>query len=447
MDQELEEMFRAYDIRGNTESVLTPDVMRRIGKAYGSLLDWLNKEEVVVGHDARNTSDGLSEAFIGGVEDTGRYVVDLRREPFGVVLFYAWRNDIESAYITASHLPKQWNGVKFYHPNGVGYTAEENEEVRDLFMNESFVEGDGTVEEMDVREEYLDFVRSQVDGGDASVLLDCGNGVAGLTAPELFRKAGFDVTTLFEEPDGSFPNRESDITDESVSRLREEVADHDFGIAYDGDSDRCALVTREGRLLEADETAAIVLEEFLREREGTIIANVECSRMIEDVAERHGCTVERVRVGHTYLYKAVHDHDAIFGVEKAGHFAVPHVFPLDDAVAASLFFASQVDAMDRTLEEVVEDLPDYHSDRIAFECPDDRKFDVVNTLTEEFRKEYDQTTTIDGIRVDLEEGWVLIRASNTSPKIRLTLEAEDREAFERLRERFSSRLERAIEDA
>ena len=445
---DIQDIFRAYDIRGNAEKELTPEVMEKIGKAYGTFLG--SGEKVVLGHDARNSSEELSEAFIRGLRSTDvDEIVDLGLEPFGVVLFYGWEAGYESAFITASHLPPEWNGVKFYHPDGVGFLEEENHEIRDIFLKEEFAVSDSETEvvEKDFRQEYIDYVVSKIgEREEMKVLMDCGNGVAGLTAPEVFRKLGFEVDVLNEEPDGDFPSRESDVNDESISELREKVRDYDIGVAYDGDSDRCFLITPEGRLLKADETAYIVLDKLLEKVDGNVIANVECSRRLEQVAEKHGSTVKRVRVGHTYLFKAIRDEGAVFGVEKAGHFAVPEIFPLDDGVAASAFFTAMA-SLFGSFEEEVERMPKYYGDRIPFECPDSEKFDVVRKLQKQLSEEYENTSTVDGIRVEKDEGWILIRASNTSPKIRITVEAETEEDFESLRKEFSTKLEKAIEEA
>lgn len=437
----IEDIFRAYDIRGNTEEELTPEVMEQVGRAYGThVAQECEADAVVLGRDARVTSEQLHDAFLEGLASTAvGEVIDLGLTAFGVALFYAWDAGHECAYITASHLPPEWNGVKFYHPSGVGFMQEENDRVRERFEDDAIEEGVTGVIRDDPTEAYMAHVTGSLDGFRLDVLVDCGNGVGGLTAPRLFRELGADVTTLFEEPDGRFPNRESDISEESCSRLLEDVSGHDIGVAYDGDSDRCALVTPSGRLLTADETAYLVLDEYLEDHDGPVVANVECSRLIEDVAEEHDCEVIRVRVGHTYLYDAVVRNDAVFGVEKAGHFATPEVFPLDDAVAASAFFLDQLAEVD--IERAVEELPEYHNAREAYECPDSEKFDVVSRLQERFEDEFERTNTKDGVRVDLDDGWILIRASNTSPKIRLTVEAETAADRDRLRDEFGARLE------
>ncbi len=444
---EIREIFRAYDIRGNTEENLTFEVMEKIGKAFGTFIDKKGYKKVVVGHDARNTSIKLKKAFITGIKSSKvKRIVDLGLEPFGTVLYYGWKRGFETAYITASHLPPMWNGVKFYHSNGVGYLEEENNQIRDIFLEESFEEGsEAKVLKDDVRDEYIDYVVENVTGGDLDVVIDCGNGVAGLTAPDILDDLGFNVDVLHGKPDGDFPNRESDVNEESISKMLEIIEDYDIGMAYDGDSDRCFIITNNGELLRADETAYLVLEKLLEEKKGDVVANVECSRRIEDVAEKHGSKVKRVRVGHTYLFKAIKENEAIFGVERAGHFAVPQIFPLDDGVAASALFASKISEFE-DIEEELDDMPEYFGDRIPFKCPDSDKFEVVEKIKDKLVNEYEETSTVDGVRVELENGWVLIRASNTSPKIRITMEAKTEKDYREIKSEFSNKLEQTINE-
>lgn len=444
MQDVLDDIFRAYDVRGTGED-LTPAVMETIGQAFGTYVIKNGHEEVVVGHDARRTSEDLYEALIDGIRKSPVSRIDkVGNEPFGVVQFHGWQTDKEIAYITASHLPPAWNGVKFYHQTGVGYAEEENMTIKDQIIDDTRRDGeDTTIEAVDAREPYINYLDDAIDSIDLDILLDCGNGMSGVTAPLLFEKQGATVTTLFEEPDGSFPNRESDVSADSLTKLADAVGDHDLGIAFDGDADRCAVMLPDGTLLDADELAALVLDTFLEQQQGPVIANVECSSLLDWVTERHGVPIERVRVGHTYLLEAAVEHDAVFGVEKSGHFTVPHIFPLDDGVATALFMASVIDSMEGSLTEQNEQLPDTYRDRIAFECSSEIKFDVVEHVGERVLGMGD-ITAIDGVRLERDEGWVLIRASNTSPKVRLTVEAETEEGFETLKKTFSQMIEQEI---
>lgn len=445
----VEEIFRAYDVRGRVPGDLDADVMRRIGRAFGSDLLERGADAVVVGRDMRPSSEDLLDALADGIAAAGVDVQDAGFVPYGPVLFAGWDRGLPSAYITASHLAAGWNGVKFADGDGGGYLEEENMAVRDRFLAEEFAEDGGTRAEVDVLDAYRGHLLDRVDLDPVDVLLDPGNGSAGVAAPDLFWDAGATLEVMNGDPDGTFPNRPSDVTAETLEDLRAAMRDgeHDVGLAYDGDADRVAVVDDRGRLLSAEQVAYVLLDVLFEEETGPVVANVECSRMLEEVAERHGRDVVRVRVGHSYLFQGMQEHDAVLGVEKSRHMAVRKILPLDDGIAASLAVAEVVSRLDRPLSAVVDDIPDYHRDRISFEVPDAVKFDVVERLQDALEEEYEETNTLDGIRVETEQGWILIRASNTSPKVRLTVEAETQEAFEELEREFSARLDDAIEDA
>lgn len=441
----LEDIFRAYDIRGDTREELTPGIMQDIGRAYAA---GLPTKKVVVGQDVRTTSPALADAFVDGLTSSGVQVLDAGTSPYGPVLFYGWEEGLPSAFITASHLPRDWNGVKFAHGNGIGYTAEENMAVRDRFFDRAFESGTGSVKEVNARKPYLRHLLKTVSVGRVKVLMDCGNGSSCLVAPRLFRKAGVSLDVIHGEPDGTFPNRESDVTENSLVRLKEEMhnKDYDIGIAYDGDADRVAAVDGAGRLLSSEQLAAVLFPHVAKTQDGPLVANVECSRMLEHVTHLHDRDVVRVRVGHTYLFKAMKEHDACLGVEKAGHMGVPHVLPLDDGIATSLYAAAVVSRTKQRLAAAVNDLPEYYQGRSTFTVPDDMKFHVIRLLQDRMTRGYDNTSMMDGIRVDFKTGWALIRASNTSPKIRLTVEAETGEAFEKIQRQFDEQLQDAIDD-
>lgn len=443
----LEDIFRAYDVRGRVNDELTPDVMEAIGHAYAADL---NKGTIVVGHDVRESSPDLCQAFVRGITSAGIDVFDCGLAPYGATLFYSWQKVLPSAFVTASHLPQGWNGIKFAHGNGIGFTEQENMRIRNRFFDGHRASSgqSGSVQTVNVLDQYTDHLRSNVDVGRVRVLMDCGNGAASVVAPDLFRAAGVDVDVMHGEPDGTFPNRESDVTEESLEHLRERVAaaDYDMGVAYDGDADRVAVIDDDGRLLDAEQLAAILLQDVFEREEGPVVANVECSRMLEHIADQYDRDVVRVRVGHTYLFKAIQKYDACLGVEKSGHMGIPHVLPLDDGVAASLYAAEVVSKLDNSLSDAVQLLPDYVRGRFSFNVPDSEKFAVVRNLQERLSREYQRTNTMDGIRVDMDDGWILARASNTSPKIRLTVEADDVGAYEKLDVEFTRIIEDAIED-
>ncbi|MFB6265689.1 MAG: hypothetical protein ABEI07_01245, partial [Candidatus Nanohaloarchaea archaeon] len=343
-----ETIFRAYDIRGEVPEELDEEVMERIGKAFGTRLRGGGEGKVVVGRDVRDSSPELEEALSRGIASTGVKVLGAGTVPSGPLLFHSRENGLHSAYVTASHLPPGNNGVKFARSDGAGYTEEENSEVEKIFQEGEFREGEGKIEDIKVLEPYRDYLLNSVEVGDIDVLLDPGNGTASLTAPDIFWEAGAELEVMNGDPEGSFPNRSSDVTEESLENLREkmEEGEHEAGFAYDGDADRLAVVDDRGRLLSSEEVAYLALEELLKEEGGPVVANVECSRLIEDVAEQYGSEVIRTRVGRSYVFREVMEQGAVLGVESSRHICIAPLFPLDDGVAVSFYLASIISGLE-----------------------------------------------------------------------------------------------------
>ena len=436
-------IFRSYDVRGVYGKDITEDIMRGIGNALGNHV----RSDVVVGRDCRLSSKNLSAAFIEGVLRAGKDVTDVGEVPLGAGMFYAWREKKEYAFITASHLPKEWNGVKFFHANGIGFIEEENMKVRDAYLKGPAASGKrGSVMKpaWDVLGGYKSFLLSKSKARKRlKVVLDCGNGMAGMIAPAIFREAGFEVEVLFERPDGNFPNRSPDQMEDPLNELRKRVVKADFGIAYDGDGDRMVLVSRLGKKLTPEQSSYFMLTEILKKESGPVIANVECTRAIDVVAERFNRPLKRIKVGHTFLMENVHKEKACFGVEVSGHYVVPSMLPFDDSLAVSLYAASVLSSRDGPLEEEIKGMPVYPFERVNFDCSDQKKFQVVEGLKKEAGR-LGKASFLDGIRVDMDRGWVLIRASNTGPTIRLTVEGETEKEKEEIKRIFSVMLERAI---
>ncbi|MBI5347113.1 MAG: hypothetical protein HZB66_00705 [Candidatus Aenigmarchaeota archaeon] len=444
-------IFRSYDVRGIYGKDLNEEIMESIGNAFGSKI----QNDCVVASDSRSSSPSLCKAFIKGVVDRGKNVVEITDVPLGVGMFMAWQHKKSYAYITASHLAKEWNGVKFFHSSGLGFMEDENFEIRDMVLK-SPVPGKGKIKTIkqgrlekintnkaiEVYQNYL--LRRFKAEKSLKVVLDCGNGMAGPVAPGMFKKAGFEVETVFEEVDCSFPNRAPEPTSESLSALSKKVRDSDIGIAYDGDGDRMVLADETGRILDSVQTSYMILKELLKTEKGSIVANVEASRVIDKAAKQFGRTVIRVPVGHTFLVEAVHKQKACFGLEVSGHYCIPSVVPYDDSLAISLFVAVLLSRSDRKLSDIVNELPVLVLKRTAASCPDNKKFGVVERLKHRLQEEYENTNTMDGVRVDFDDAWVLIRASNTASIIRLTIEAETEKRYEELRRKFHAILENEI---
>jgi phosphomannomutase len=440
-------IFRAYDVRGLYGTDLTEEIMERIGNAFASEFV---KDVVVVGRDGRTSSPSLENAFISGVLKAGKNVIDVGMVPRGVYLFWAWRLKKTSAYITASHLGKEWNGVKFAHENGIELFEDDNYRVRDLVLAGKFetAASPGKVVKEDPVDEYKKYIISKVGsvgaGKKIKVAMDCGNGVAGLVAPALFELAGLEVITINGEVDGNFPNRPPDIDESDLSVLMEKSKQSDVGIVFDGDGDRMKLVDNEGRVMGPEAVSYLILKQLVKEQRGPIIANVECLKVMDEIAENHKRDLYRVRVGNSFLVQAVYEKGACFGVERSGHFCIPSIIPVDDAVAVSLYAVKALGGMDKKLSDIVDEIPLYPFKRFKVDCPDEIKFKVIENLKKKLGAQYEKVNTLDGVRVDFDYGWALIRASNTGPVIRLSIEATGEDKMMELNKKFLAVLKEEI---
>jgi phosphomannomutase len=441
-------IFRAYDIRGVYGDNLTDDIMENIGNIVPQFSD---KGDFAVARDGRLSSPALSEALIKGLRRAGANVTDLGINPLGSACFHGWKNNTIILYITGSHLAKEYNGVKMFYPTGQGFSEEEIRSISDMYRNGKFIErGYGDLIIRDNREiinNYIDYLISKTKPKRRmKIILDCGNGAASVIAKDLFEKAGFKVKTIFGELDGSFPNRYPDPMKDPMDKMKKEIQGYDMGFGYDGDGDRMNPMDDRGRKLGPEQTSYVILSELLRTEKGPVIANVECTRVLDDIAERFGRTLKRIKVGHTFLAETVHKDKGAFGVERSGHFMLPSLIPFDDSLAISYYMACMLSSQDRKLSEIVDEIKVCPFSRDAVQCPDDIKFKVMETLTKRLDGEYDRVNTLDGVRIDFPDGWVLIRVSNTSPQIRITVEADTEERLQEIKLEFEEKLKQEIND-
>ncbi|MFX0149913.1 MAG: hypothetical protein ACFFAJ_03970 [Candidatus Hodarchaeota archaeon] len=459
----IKHIFRAYDIRGIFNKEITPHNHFRIGLAFGSFLQIekamdIENGYIFIAYDIRQTSSLLAQAFAAGVMTTG-INVEFSGEPlqFGACLFSAWQGGaFATAFITASHLPPEWNGIKFYYGTGVGFSEEDNMRIRDIFLDEAFIRAKwnkvGQMTVKNLNEEYVEFLTNKFKiSRMLKVVVDCGNGASCLSAPAVLRAVGLEVVTLFCTVDPSFPNRSSEPNEKSLRFLSEKVIKEnaDFGIGFDGDGDRCVVVDDKGRVLIADITGLILAKFLLKGEESPkrVIINVECSLALEKVLSPFA-TVERIKVGHTFLTaEAQKKADTIIGIESSGHMVFPKIFLFDDAMLIPLKLAEVLSRQKAPLSKLVNELPRLYKRKIAIDAPDDVKFVVIAQLLENIRNSYDNVTSIDGIGIPFgTESWVLIRASNTGPKIRIIVEAESEVQANGLLTKFQQQLIEKIKE-
>ena len=418
-------IFRAYDIRGIFGKDLTEEIMTRIGEAAGTY----SPGNFTVGRDFREHGAQLEKAFVSGLKRTGSNANLVGTCPAPLCVFANWKmkNGI-TAYITASHLPAEWNGVKFFRQDGIGFFEDENKELGEISTLGNFKIGTGSAKELTgMDEEYANFVAERIKPEGIDVIVDFGNGAACLLVPKILKRIGVKASFLFDWPDSTFSNRDPEPKPESLTALSEKVVKEgaDLGIAFDGDGDRAIFVDDVGKVIMTEQSAILFIRDIMKTRRGPVVANIECSDIIEDEVRKYGQKVFRIPVGHTFLVQETKKHDAVFGVEKSGHICVPKFFWFDDAIINSMYMIDIVSRMGKKLSDALKELPTRLFERIEINCSDEKKFQIITKIKEKVLETYENTETIDGIKIVFPDSWALIRASNTSPIIRLSIEARN----------------------
>jgi phosphomannomutase len=448
------QIFRAYDIRGLYNKDISPDVFYKIGLAAGSYVKQMVKgSQIVIGSDIRQSSPPLTHAFIAGVTATGVHIKYTGTTSFGQTLFTGGELHADLiAFVTASHLPPEWNGIKFYYGDGVGLPEDKLNAIRDLVLRDFFevVSWDkiGQVQSVDAKTGYKNFFSSHFKfKKKLKVALDCGGASMTLSAPEIFTTLGLHMVPVYCDPDPTFSQRPSDPKPKNLTTLVETVKQQrcDFGVAFDGDGDRAVIVDNTGKILSADQTGIILGKYGIKEKKGTIIVNVECSKSVKEQLEPLGFTIKQIPVGHTFLTLEAKKEHAPLGIESSGHLILPEYFLFDDALVVPLKIAEILEHVKKPLHELVSEIPMYPTKKEEIECADEIKFNVVQQLKQKLTKEFEHVNTMDGVRVDLPDGWILIRPSNTSPIIRLTTEADNETILQDLTTQFLARTHEIIE--
>jgi phosphomannomutase len=365
--------------------------------------------------------------------------------------------------VTASHLPPEWNGVKFYYSDGVGLSEEDNDEICKIYIEESYnkqptVQNWKSISEIKIKHyfnEYQNFLKKNLSlNKKLKIIVDCGNGSASLSAPSILRDSGYEVSELWCDPNPEFPNRSPEPNENSLSELSKRIIEKnfDFGIGFDADGDRGVVVDNKGRIINPEHIGILITKYLLKhnvDRTGpkpTILANVECSSVIEKILSSD-VVIKRVKVGHTYLTLEARQTNAILGMESSGHYVFPEYFLFDDAMLIPLLTGKVIEFHNTSLSNLVEELPLLHKSKYTIDIQDKLKFQIIESLTSALRTKFNyEIDTTDGIGIFLKNGWVLIRASNTSPIIRITTEAESIEISESILEEFKGYVEDEIKE-
>jgi phosphomannomutase/phosphoglucomutase len=449
-------IFRQYDIRGVWGSDLTPEVAELLGKAFGTYaMKSLGKPDVTltVGRDVRLSSGPLCESLIRGLLSTGADVVDIGECPTPVQYFSLYHLDADGGVmITGSHNPPEYNGFKMSVGRETIYGAS-IQAIKGIIDEGSFSSGAGRIKTLPILDEYRAHLRGGFENlNGLRVVLDAGNGTAGLAAPEIMKSLGVDVVELFCEPDGKFPNHHPDpVVEENLGALIAEVkrSKANLGIAYDGDADRLGVVDAEGEIIWGDRLMVIFARDILKANTGArIIGEVKCSQVMYDDIKKRGGNAIMWKTGHSLIKKKMKEEGALLAGEMSGHiFFADRYFGYDDAIYASLRLLEIIrkNGMPYDLRRLLSDLPAVASTpEIRVDCADTLKFGIIEKIREAF-SDY-PVNTLDGARITFGDGWALVRASNTQPVLVLRFEAADAVALARIRALVEQRLALTMRD-
>lgn len=440
------QIFRGYDIRGVADVDLTPDVYYTLGRAYGT---WLAERRIVdcaVGRDNRLTSEAYAKAFITGLNESGINTYDLGLSLSQIVYFAAYEFKTKgSAMITASHNPREYNGLKL----GTGYSetmlSEEVIEFKNLALSGKFVKAKktGRNQKVDIFDSYLRTILKSFDLKKKwKIVIDASNTTSGKFYPEILQEAGCKVIEQNCQLDGNFPLGVPDPTESAVlERLRQGVLKHkaDLGFAYDTDGDRMAVVDDQGTVLWMDSIVALFADDVLDTMPGAkIIFNVLCSKAVTQVIERRKGEPIMWMTGHSFIKAKIKETGAPFGGELSGHiFFTDNFFGHDDGAYASLRLLAYLERKKMSLSQALAKLPKYMSSpEIKLGLADDIKFKfIAEVLSKDLKKYFKKATytTIDGIRVDTESAMVVVRASQNGPYITIKYEAKTKKEYEEIK--------------
>jgi len=446
------QIFREYDIRGVVDKDLTTDVVRRLGQGFGTHMVKLGLKKLAVGRDGRLSSKAFSEELIQGLMSTGCDVVDIGICPTPVYYFSLFHlNKDGGMMVTGSHNPPEFNGFKVSVGKATIF-GEEIQNLRRLIEKGEFAVGRGNLSEIEIIRSYQNYVQENVRlNKKIRVVIDAGNGTAGVVAGPLLRDLGSEVEEIYCEIDGRFPNHFPDPTipknlEDLIDRVKKIRAD--VGIGYDGDGDRIGVVDDMGNIIWGDQLMILFSREILKERKGTtFVAEVKCSQTLFDDIEKHGGKAIMWKTGHSLIEEKMREEKAVLGGEMSGHiFFADRYFGYDDAIYASCRLVELLSKTSKRLSQLLDDVPKtFITPEIRVDCPDEMKFKVVERVKDDLRKNY-PIIDVDGVRVKFNDGWGVVRASNTQPVLVLRFEAFSEKRLQEIKKLIEDKVKVAIEE-
>ena len=442
-------IFRQYDIRGIADRDLTDDAIGLIGKAFASYMANVAKADgksLVLGRDIRPSSERIFKSLSKALLSSGISVTDI-----GIVttpVCYFAINQLKKSggiMITGSHNPPEYNGLKLVL-GGESVFGDAIQEIRKLAEKKEFISANASIGQSGMIPIYQDYItKSFKFARKLKVVVDSGNGTAGLVAPKIIRDLGHEVVELFSEPDSSFPNHHPDPTvEENLQDLVREVRKQhaDVGLAFDGDADRLGVIDDRGNIIWGDKLLILFSRSILKTRPGAkFVADVKCSYLFFEDVQRHGGQAIMWKTGHSLIKQKLKEEKGLLGGEMSGHmFFADRYFGFDDGVYAGIRLLEILDQTGKKISELLSDIPrTFATPEIRVDCPDEVKFDLVASAAKFFKGRY-PTSDIDGVRIDFGDGWGLVRASNTQPVLVTRFEAISEKRLNEIRKLVEQKI-------
>ena len=442
-------IFREYDIRGEYPNQINEEVVRRIGNAIAGKCINLNIKEICVGRDGRNSGKSLLEAMVGGLSESGIEVINIDLATSPLLYYAAKKNKYKSGImITGSHNPKNHNGIKLV----IDDKPVSGNEILDLLnKDQKFSESVGSIKSLNVKDSYIEEVSKSLKiNKKLKIVIDCGNGAAGFIAPDLYKNLGCEVIELYSEVDGNFPNHHPDPGKvENLKDLIQAVKTHgaDLGLAFDGDGDRVGMVTNNGEIVFPDKILMMLSKDVLHSQKGSIIFDVKCSNALSQIIKENGGSPIMSPTGHFHIKNGIKKHNPLLAGEMSGHiFFNDKWYGFDDGHYSGARIIEMLSKNEKSIAEICNELPMlFSTPELNINVTDDNKFKIIKEFADNCKLEGEKNT-IDGLRLDFEDGWGLIRASNTTPKLVLRFEGRSEEILNRIQNDFLNELTRICPD-
>lgn len=440
------EIFRAYDIRGEYGNNITEEFAYILGKAFGSYIEKFNSNEVLVGYDNRLSSPSLSENLIKGLIDSGANVIDLGLVTTPMYYYARYKlNKWSAIMITASHNPMGDNGFKISYDARGNAAGEEILELRDFIIAGNFKEGKGNLTTYDIKDEYINLITNSIKLGSKKIklVMDCGNGTCSLIIKDILDKLNVTYDLLYCESDGTFPNHHPDpAVASNLVDLQKRVVElgYDLGIAVDADGDRVRVVDNKGNVINSD-IFMVVMYRYLNKELKTrkALFDVKCSKALLDALDELEIEKVMYRTGNSYMFRKSKELDIDYSAEYSGHMWFGDRFEVfDDGIYAGLRMVEVLSNSDESLNELCSNINTYYStDELKVKTTEEGKVIIVDKVKNYAKEKGYNYNDIDGIRIEFVDGWALIRYSNTGPNVTIRYEANTTSRLEEIEKEFT----------